>query len=96
MKKILSQSPFFLIFFGILGYLIYSSNFDKKMTKIDEKINAECREFSKEKTPEWKYEQETYKEYRKRYWKIFDPCKKRKWEELGLYEKYQIWTYEKF
>ena len=34
MKKILSQSPFFLIFFGILGYSIYSSNFDKKMKKL--------------------------------------------------------------
>ena len=96
MKKILSQSPFFLIFFGILGYLIYSSNFDKKMTKLDEKINVECRELSKEKTPKWKYEEEKYEIYRKIFYKIFDPCKKRKWEELGLYEKYQIWRYEKF
>ena len=42
------------------------------MKKLDEKINAEWIELS----PEWKYEEEKYELYRKRFYKIFDPCKK--------------------
>ena len=42
MKKILSQSPFFLVFFGIFGYLIYNANFEKKITQLDEKIEEYC------------------------------------------------------
>mgnify|MGYP003132651152 CR=1 FL=1 len=85
MKKILSQSPFFLIFFGILGYVMYSSNFDKKMKKLDTQIHAECRK----EVPRWNPEKEKRIDYLVD--KVF-PCQKRKWEELGLYDKYVNWS----
>jgi hypothetical protein len=78
MKKILSQSPFFLIFFGIFGYLIYNANFDKKMTQLDKKIYDYC------------IDETGYSGI-----KVFYSCTKRKWEEVGLYEKYVNWKVNK-
>jgi len=79
MKKLLSQSPFFLIFFGIFGYLIYNANFDQKMNKLDKKIYDECID---ESTLDSEL-------------KGFYACTKRKWEEVGLYEKYVNWKVNK-
>ena len=84
MKKILSQSPFFLIFFGILGYLMYSYNFDQKMKKLNSQVYDECYE----EVGSWKYGEEEYIEYLER---VF-PCRKRKWEELGLYDRWVNWS----
>ena len=80
MKKILSQSPFFLIFFGIFGYLIYNANFDKKMNKLDKQIEDYCIE-------ENRYADINFKE--------FYACSERKWKELGLYERYVNWKVNK-
>tara|TARA_B100001057_G_scaffold254793_1_gene255007 strand:+ start:238 stop:486 length:249 start_codon:yes stop_codon:yes gene_type:complete len=78
MKKILSQSPFFLIFFGIFGYLIYNANFDKKMNKLDKQIEDYC------------IDETGYSGIN-----AFYSCTKRKWEEVGLYEKYVNWKVNK-
>ena len=60
-KEILSASPFFLIFFGFLGFLIYSDNFDKKMIKVGAKIQKECDA----EVGKWKFveENESYFDY---------------------------------
>ena len=51
--KILSALPFFLVFFGVYGYLTYSSNFDKKMKELDNKIFSEClKEFGRRDSEE--------------------------------------------
>ena len=79
MKKILSQSTFLLIFFGIFGYLIYNANFDKKMNQLDKEIYDEGIGASM-------YDDDL---------KDFYSCSERKWKELGLYEKYVNWKVNK-
>tara|TARA_B000000532_G_C18803143_1_gene377944 strand:+ start:74 stop:358 length:285 start_codon:yes stop_codon:yes gene_type:complete len=85
-KEILSASPLFLIFFGVLGYLIYSDNFDKKMIRVGAKIQEECYA----EVGKWQFleENESYFDYVQRWF----PCRKRKLKELGLYERYVNWS----
>ncbi len=53
MKKILSGSPFFLIFFGVLGWLLYSNNYDKKMSIQESQVFRQCNIELENKNEDW-------------------------------------------
>ena len=76
MKKIISNSPFFFIFLGVLGWLVYNSNFDKKIGRLDERYKAECLKEIDDFTISTD---------------DIDKCRKEKWRERGLYKKYIKW-----
>ena len=44
LKKILSALPFFLIFFAVLGWLLYIYNYNAKMEKLEDQFMEECRD----------------------------------------------------
>ena len=80
MKKILSQSSYYLIFFCFGSLLLLGSNLYEKLDNIYEKYHFECLKGL-----------ENIKVSKDLLLDEVDKCKKRKFRERGFYKKYINW-----
>ena len=80
MKKILSKSSYFLIFSGIVSWLLFGSYLYETLVNINEKFKLECQK-----------NLENIKLSKDLLLDEVDKCRKRKFRERGLYKKYIKW-----
>ena len=83
-KKILSASPFFLIFFAVLGWLIYSSYYNPKMEEKNDFYSRLCFR-------SWDSQKQSLNEWSE----ASRQCRIQKWKDDGLYDDYVNWMLTK-